>query len=205
MTGLYLITNDDEFSVLHQKLKMVAKIAPISMLQYRRKHIALDPQQGEIEELMKICQRENIQFIINDNLSYAQQFGCGLHLGQGDGSVVKARAILGQQAIIGRTCHNSLELAATAQQDGASYLAFGAVYPSLTKPNVSRVTLDTLRQAKQQCNLPICAIGGLTVDNSQPLVDMEIDLLAIVGNILNLSPNDIPMRMAVWRKLLGIS
>ena len=110
---------------------------------------------------------------------------------------------MGAQAIIGRTCHNSLELAATAQQDGASYLAFGAVYPSLTKPHVSRVGLDTLNQAKQLFDLPICAIGGLTVENSQPLVDMEIDLLAVVGDILNLSLNDIPARMTAWQQVLG--
>ena len=203
MTGLYLITNDDAFSVLYQKLMIAAHTAPIAMLQYRRKQIALHQQQCEIQQLMGFCQRNSIQFIINDNLSDAHQFGCGVHLGQGDGSVLEARALLGAQAIIGRTCHNSLELAATAQQDGASYLAFGAVYPSLTKPHVSRVGLDTLNQAKQLFDLPICAIGGLTVENSQPLVDMEIDLLAVVGDILNLSLNDIPARMTAWQQVLG--
>lgn len=203
MTGLYLITNDDAFSVLYQKLMIAAHTAPIAMLQYRRKQIALHQQQREIQQLMGFCQRNSIQFIINDNLSDAHQFGCGVHLGQGDGSVLEARALLGAQAIIGRTCHNSLELAATAQQDGASYLAFGAVYPSLTKPHVSRVGLDTLNQAKQLFDLPICAIGGLTVENSQPLVDMEIDLLAVVGDILNLSLNDIPARMTAWQQVLG--
>ena len=203
MTGLYLITNDDAFSVLYQKLMIAAHTAPIAMLQYRRKQIALHQQQREIQQLMGFCQRNSIQFIINDNLSDAHQFGCGVHLGQGDGSVLEARALLGAQAIIGRTCHNSLELAATAQQDGASYLAFGAVYPSLTKPHVSRVGLDTLNQAKHLFDLPICAIGGLTVENSQPLVDMEIDLLAVVGDILNLSLNDIPARMTAWQQVLG--
>ncbi len=203
MTGLYLITNDDAFSVLYQKLMIAAHTAPIAMLQYRRKQIALHQQQREIQQLMGFCQRNSIQFIINDNLSDAHQFGCGVHLGQGDGSVLEARALLGAQAIIGRTCHNSLELAATAQQDGASYLAFGAVYPSLTKPHVSRVGLDTLNQAKQLFDLPICAIGGLTVENSQPLVDMEIDLLAVVGDILNFSLNDIPARMTAWQQVLG--
>lgn len=203
MTGLYLITNDDAFSVLYQKLMIAAHTAPIAMLQYRRKQIALHQQQREIQQLMGFCQRNSIQFIINDNISDAHQFGCGVHLGQGDGSVLEARALLGAQAIIGRTCHNSLELAATAQQDGASYLAFGAVYPSLTKPHVSRVGLDTLNQAKQLFDLPICAIGGLTVENSQPLVDMEIDLLAVVGDILNFSLNDIPARMTAWQQVLG--
>ena len=204
MTGLYLITNDNEFALLQQKLEIAAHTAPIAMLQYRRKHIASNQQQREIEQLMKFCQRESIHFIINDNLSFAQQFGCGLHLGQGDGSLMHARAALGEKAIIGRTCHNSLELATIAQQDGASYLAFGAVYPSLTKPHVSRVSISTLAQSKQNFDLPICAIGGLTVENSQPLVDLEIDLLAVVGDILNLSLNDIPARMAEWHKVLDV-
>ena len=202
MTGLYLITNDDEFSVLKQKLSIAAQIAPIAMLQYRRKHIELDAQLSEIEQLLSLCHAHDIQFIINDNLTYSHQFGCGLHLGQRDGSLLKAREKLGEQAIIGRTCHNSLDLASIAQQEGASYLAFGAVYPSLTKPHVSRVTINTLAQAKQQFDLPICAIGGLTVENSQPLVDLQIDWLAIVGDILKLNERDIPARMAAWQRVL---
>lgn len=202
MTGLYLITNDDSFDVLQQKLSIAAQTAPIQMLQYRRKHIATAEQLFEIEQLLKLCQQHNIEFIINDHLAYAKQFGCGLHLGQTDGSLLEARAQLGTQAIIGRTCHDSLDLAAIARQEGASYLAFGAVYPSITKPNVTSVSMDTLAQAKQQFDLPICAIGGLRVENSQALISLNIDLLAIVGDILNLPCNDIALRMQAWQNLL---
>ena len=203
MSSLYVISNDDEFSELHKKLTIAAQTAPIAMLQYRRKKVALADQQFEIQQLLKLCQQYGIEFIINDNLAYAHQFGCGLHLGQSDGSLVEARQMLGTQAIIGRTCHNSLLLAETAHQEGANYLAFGAVYPSSTKPNVSIVDLTTLAQAKQQFNLPICAIGGLSVENSQPLVQLDIDLLAVVGDILNLPFNDIEARMAAWQKLIS--
>ncbi len=202
MTGLYLITNDDRFELLQQKLQIAAQTAPIQMLQYRRKQIAIDEQPFEIEKLLKLCQQYKIDFIINDHLDYAQQFGCGLHLGQTDGSLPEARAQLGGQAIIGRTCHNSLDLAAVARQEGASYLAFGAVYSSMTKPNVTSVSTVTLAQAKQQFDLPICAIGGLTVENSQPLISLKLDLLAVVGDILNLSCNDIASRMQAWQNIL---
>lgn len=204
MRGLYLITNDDPFDVLYQKLRVAMQHTAIALIQYRRKNIAPAVQLQEVDALLQLCQRYQVPLVINDNLALAQQFGCGLHLGQGDGSLIEARARLGAQAIIGRTCHDSLSLATQAANDGASYLAFGAVFPSTTKPNAKRVSLNVLQQAKLQLELPICVIGGLSVENSQPLVDMGIELYAVVGDILNLAVTQVAQRVNAWQALLKI-
>lgn len=202
MRGLYLITNDDAFDVLYQKLHIALQSGPIAFIQYRRKQIMLAQQVREIEILLKLCQQYQVPLIINDNLVLARQFACGLHLGQGDGSLTDARAQLGTQAIIGRTCHDSLELAKQAVAEGASYLAFGAVFPSSTKPNAQRLSMATLQQAKAQFELPICVIGGLTVENSQPLINLNIDLYALVGDVLNLDMDQVAQRVKAWQALL---
>lgn len=203
MRGLYLITNDDPFDMLHQKLHIAMQHTAIALVQYRRKNVVPAVQLQEVDALLELCQRYQVPLVINDNLALAQQFGCGLHLGQGDGSLLEARARLGAQAIIGRTCHDSLALATQAANDGASYLAFGAVFPSATKPNAQRVSLDVLQQAKLQFALPICVIGGLSVENSQPLVDMGIELYAVVGDILNLPVTQVAQRVKAWQALLN--
>lgn len=202
MRGLYLITNDDAFDVLYQKLHIALQSGPIALIQYRRKQVMLAQQVREIEILLKLCQQYQVPLIINDNLVLARQFACGLHLGQGDGSLIDARAQLGTQAIIGRTCHDSLELAKQAVAEGASYLAFGAVFPSSTKPNAQRLSMVTLQQAKAQFELPICVIGGLTVENSQPLINLNIDLYALVGDVLNLDMDQVAQRVKAWQALL---
>lgn len=202
MRGLYLITNDDAFDVLYQKLHIALQSGPIAFIQYRRKQVMPAQQVREIETLLKLCQQYQVPLIINDNLALARQFACGLHLGQGDGSLIDARAQLGTQAIIGRTCHDSLEVAKQAVAEGASYLAFGAVFPSSTKPNAQRLSMVTLQQAKAQFELPICVIGGLTVENSQPLINLNIDLYAVVGDVLNLDMDQVAQRVKAWQALL---
>ncbi|RYY79143.1 MAG: thiamine phosphate synthase [Moraxellaceae bacterium] len=203
MRGLYLITNDDAFDLLYQKLHIAMQNASIGLIQYRRKNIVPAMQLQEVDALLQLCQRYQVPLVINDNLALAQQFDCGLHLGQGDGSLVKARAQLGAQAIIGRTCHDSLALATQAANDGASYLAFGAVFPSTTKPHAQRVSLATLQQAKAQFALPICVIGGLTIENIQPLIALNIDLYAVVGDVLNLSLTQVAQRSKAWQVVLS--
>ncbi len=203
MQGLYLISNDDAFALLKQKVQIALDTAPIALLQYRRKKVAQADHAGEVEQLLEICQQYKTPLIINDDLALAVQFGCGLHLGQGDGSLIEARRSLSNQAVIGRTCHASLELAEWAEQEGASYLAFGAVYPSGTKPNAGRVSLEVIKKAARQFSVPICAIGGLTVENSQVLKDAGLDLFAVVGDVFGLPVDQVAARVQQWHKLLS--
>jgi thiamine-phosphate pyrophosphorylase len=105
-----------------------------------------------------------------------------VHLGQTDGPLTPARALLGRQAIIGSTCHASLELAA-GRQEGASYVAFGRFFNSNTKPGAAAPSVDLLAQARAQVQLPICVIGGITLDNAAPLVAHGADLLAVIHGL----------------------
>ena len=203
MRGLYLITNDDPFELLIEKISTALATDRVALLQYRRKKVEKTNQNTEIEKILKICNQHNVPLIINDDLAQAQRFGAHLHLGQDDGSIVEARQVLGESAIIGRTCLNDLSLAEQAIHDGASYVAFGAIYGSTTKPEAGNIGLDVLKQAKQQFDIPICAIGGLTAENSQAVITAGADLCAVVSDILGLESEQIPQRIEAWSALFN--
>lgn len=200
--GVYLISNDDPLPVLLGKLDAALATGAIALLQYRRKQTEATEREAEARQLFALCQRHAVPLIINDDMALAEKLGCGVHLGQSDGSLIDARQRLGQAAMIGRTCHDSLEFARQAVADGASYVAFGAVYPSVTKPNAHVVSLTTLRHAKQQLSLPICVIGGLTAENIQPCVDLGVDLYAVVSDVLSLPVDQVTVRLQAWQRAL---
>ena len=203
MHGLYLITNDDPFVILMAKLKAALATGYIAILQYRRKKVAKVDQSSEIEQMLALCNQYNVPFLINDDLNQAKHFGVHVHLGQDDGEISDARELLGENAIIGRTCLNSLELAEKAIADGASYIAFGAIYDSTTKPEAGNIGLEVIRQARAKFDVPICAIGGLTVENSQAVIDAGADSCAVVSDILGLDVAQIPERVEAWAKLFN--
>ena len=127
----------------------------------------------------------------------------GVHLGQSDGEIIDAAACLPQGAIIGRTCLNSLELAEKAIAEGATYVAFGAVYATSTKPEAGNVGVEVIQQAKQKFKVPICAIGGLTVENSQVVIEAGASLCAVISDILGRTTAEIPARVDAWAKLFA--
>jgi thiamine-phosphate pyrophosphorylase len=202
LQGLYLITNEDDFVVLRPKLEAALQ-AGIALLQYRRKKTPKFNQEQEAREILALCNQYHVPLIINDDLALAEKLSCGLHLGQGDGSLIEARARLGTDAIIGRTCHDSLELAKQAAVDGASYLAFGAVFPSTTKPNAQQVSFETLAAASEQFALPICAIGGLTPENVKSVKQTGVSLYAIVSDILDLSASSTQACIKLWQNSIS--
>jgi thiamine-phosphate pyrophosphorylase len=202
LAGLYLITNEDDFVVLRPKLE-VALQAGIALLQYRRKKTPLVDQAHEAQEILELCNQYQVPLIINDDLALAVKLNCGLHLGQRDGSLVDARTQLGADAIIGRTCHDSLEFAQRAADEGASYLAFGTVYPSTTKPDAPRVSFTVLTAATARFQLPICVIGGLTPENAQQVKATGVHLYAVVSDILDLPVADIKDRVESWHASLA--
>ena len=203
MRGLYLITNDDPIDLLLQKLEAALATYHIAILQYRRKNIIKAEQFGEVESIKQLCEKYQTPFVINDDLELAEQFSLGVHLGQSDGEISDAATRLPQGVIIGRTCLNSIELAENAIADGATYIAFGAVYATSTKPEAGNIGLDVLKQASEKFDLPICAIGGLTVENSKVVIDSGADLCAVISDILALSVENIPARVAAWAQLFA--
>ncbi|EXC45448.1 thiamine phosphate synthase [Acinetobacter baumannii] len=203
MRGLYLITNDDPIQLLLEKLDAALATRQIAILQYRRKKVDKADQPAEVEQIKQLCEKYQVPFVINDDLKLAAQFGLGVHLGQSDGEITDAKSQLPEGIIIGRTCLNSLELAQKAIADGATYVAFGAVYATATKPEAGNVGIEVIKQAAAQYDLPICAIGGLTVENSKPVIEAGADLCAVISDILGRSTAEIPARVQAWAKLFS--
>lgn len=201
MRGLYLITNDDLTEVLLAKLEGAMANGGIAVLQYRRKQVAKADQLYEIEYMKAMCAEYGVPFVINDDLEMAVKYGVGVHLGQDDGSIVEAVARLPQGVLIGRSCNNSLELAAQAVRDGANYVAFGAIYATDSKPEAGNIGLETLKLAQEKLNVPLCAIGGLTVENSKVVIESGADYCAVISDILGLPMYAIPERLDEWSAL----
>ncbi|MDC5002440.1 thiamine phosphate synthase [Acinetobacter baumannii] len=203
MRGLYLITNDDPIQLLLEKLDAALATRQIAILQYRRKKVDKADQPAEVEQIKQLSEKYQVPFVINDDLKLAAQFGLGVHLGQSDGEITDAKSQLPEGVIIGRTCLNSLELAQKAIADGATYVAFGAVYATATKPEAGNVGIEVIKQAAAQYDLPICAIGGLTVENSKPVIEAGADLCAVISDILGRSTAEIPARVQAWAQLFS--
>jgi len=107
----------------------------------------------------------------------------GVHLGEKDDNIAEVRHILGEDAIIGSSCYDQLDRAKSAQKEGASYVAFGAMFPTSTKPNAPRATLALLKEAKREIQIPIVAIGGITVNNAHDVIKTGIDAIAVITSL----------------------
>jgi thiamine-phosphate pyrophosphorylase len=132
------------------------------------------------EPLQRICADADVAFIVNDSVALAKRLGAdGVHLGQSDGDIREARALLGPSAQIGKTCHDSRHLAMEAGEAGADYVAFGAFYPTTTKPSEYRPDPSILTWWSTLFEIPCVAIGGITADNAKPLVGAGADFIAV--------------------------
>ena len=203
MRGLYLITNDDPIELLLAKLEGAMATYEVAVLQYRRKQVAKENQDYEIGYMKHLCAQYKVPFVINDDLDTAVKYGVGVHLGQDDGSIVDAVARLPKDVLIGRSCNNSLELAEQAIADGANYVAFGAIFATETKPEAGNIGLEALKLAKAKFNVPICAIGGLTVENSAPVIEAGADLCAVISDVLGRSMSTVGQRVYDWSELFS--
>ncbi len=154
-----------------------------SMLQYRDKSSDRTRRHAEAKALAALCARFGAPLIINDDVDLAVAVdAAGVHLGQDDRDVADARLRLGGAAIIGASCYDRLDRAHRMAAAGVDYLAFGAFHPSPTKPAARRADPDLLRAAKT-LGLPLVAIGGITADNAQPLLDAGADFLAVISGV----------------------
>lgn len=150
-------------------------------VQYRDKSADPERRLAEASRLLKICRDYNAELIINDDIQLARMIKAdGVHLGQEDASPLLARELLGKNAIIGVTCHASLSLAKKAQKDGATYVAFGRFFLSLTKPEAPPAPLSLLSDARKSLgDIPIVAIGGITLENAASVIAAGADMLAV--------------------------
>lgn len=183
LRGLYAVTDSQLLAGKFLSYVEAALDGGVTLLQYRDKSGDETRRLREASALLKLCERYKTRLIINDDAEVAARLGVGVHLGQTDGSLPDARALLGHKAIVGATCHAQLELADKAKTDGASYVAFGRFFNSQTKPGASTCSLDLLSQARKRIKLPIAVIGGITLENAAPLVAHGADLLAVVHGL----------------------
>ncbi|MGH8376611.1 MAG: thiamine phosphate synthase [Pseudomonas sp.] len=205
LRGLYAITDSHLLDGKLLKYVEAALEGGVTLLQYRDKSSDEARRLREAEALRGLCERYKTQLIINDDAELAARLNVGVHLGQTDGPLTPARALLGRQAIIGSTCHAQLELAEQAAKEGASYVAFGRFFNSNTKPGAPTCSLDLLDQARKQLHLPICAIGGITLDNAAPLVAHGVDLLAVVHGLFGAeTTTEVTRRARAFNELLKI-
>ncbi|EST15457.1 thiamine-phosphate pyrophosphorylase [Pseudomonas putida S610] len=183
LRGLYAITDSQLLAGRFLSHVEAALEGGVCLLQYRDKSDDAPRRLREAQALQQLCERYGTQLVINDDAELARHLGVGVHLGQTDGPLTPARALLGSAAIIGSTCHASLDLAAQAAREGASYVAFGRFFTSSTKPGAPAADVRLLAQARAQVSLPIAAIGGVTLDNAAALVHHGADLLAVIHGL----------------------
>ena len=184
LRGLYAIT-DPVLTGAALLPKVEQAIAGgIRLLQYRNKTAPPAQQREEAAALARLCREHGVLFLVNDDPLLAREAGAdGVHLGQSDSGIAPARQQLGVRAIIGRTCHASLDAAREAEAAGADYVAFGRFFPSRTKPDAPPADIGILREARQRLSLPIVAIGGITPGNGQALIEAGADMLAVIHGI----------------------
>ena len=135
-------------------------------------------------EILNLCEKFGAKFIVNDDVKFAKKIGAkAVHLGKDDENIKEAFEILGKDAYVGVSCYNDINLAINAAKNGASYVAFGSVFTSLTKPNAPKCGLEVVKEAKQILNLPICVIGGINETNISSLSLSKPDLIAVISAI----------------------
>jgi thiamine-phosphate pyrophosphorylase len=177
---LYLISPQEVGGVFPDRLKAALEPGLAAAFQLRVKDVGEHELALLAEPLQRICADADVAFIVNDSIALAKRLGAdGVHLGQSDGDIREARVLLGASAQIGKTCHDSRHLAMDAGEAGADYVAFGAFYPTTTKPSDYRPDPLILTWWSAVFEIPCVAIGGITPANARPLVEAGADFVAV--------------------------
>jgi thiamine-phosphate pyrophosphorylase len=178
--SLYLISPQEVGGTFPDRLKAALEPGVAAAFQLRVKDMEEHELARLAEPLQRICGDASVAFIVNDSIALAKRLGAdGVHLGQSDGEIGDARAILGPDAQIGRTCHDSRHFAMEAGEQGADYVAFGAFYETTTKPSHYRPDPSILTWWSTLFEIPCVAIGGITPANAPPLVEAGADFVAV--------------------------
>ena len=183
ISGLYAITpaTSDTSKLLADVL--AALQGGVRLVQYRHKEALAALREQQAALLLKLCRAWQVPLIINDDIALCAKLGAdGVHLGATDASLLEARRILGAQAIIGASCYNNLQRAVQAQQQQASYVAFGACFASRTKPQAATATLELFSKTAQ-LGIPRVAIGGITLHNAEQVIAAGADALAVIEGL----------------------
>lgn len=205
LRGLYAITQDDPLLPRLSALVTAALEGGVKWVQYRNKTAPQALRRAQAAELLRICRAAGARLIVNDDVWLAIEIGAdGAHISQKDapgGSIKTAREALGSHRILGVSCHGDLAVAEAAAAADATYLAFGSIFASSTKPDAPRCGLDILREAKTRFNLPVVAIGGITLRNAHEALAAGADMLAVCSDLFNAM--DIKRRAKDYGKLFA--
>ena len=181
---LYLISPQDVGGTFPDRLKAALSGGPVAAFQLRVKDVDQHELARLAEPLQRICADADVAFIVNDSVALAKRLDAdGVHLCQKDGDAREARSILGPSKQIGITCHASRHLAMEAGEAGADYVAFGAFYPTLTKPSEHRPDPAILSWWSALFEIPCVAIGGITPQNAAPLIAAGADFIAVCNAV----------------------
>ena len=186
LRGLYAITPDTDDT--QRLLTQVA--AAISgggnFIQYRNKTAGAALRLEQARALKSLCAERGATLIINDHVDIALAVDAeGVHLGAEDGSLPRARQVLGPGKLIGVSCYNQMELARAAATSDADYVAFGSFFPSRVKPGAVHAPLSLLDTAKRELEVPVAAIGGITLEHAPQLISRGADLLAVITAVFD--------------------
>ncbi len=183
--GLYAITPDLENT--DQLCKMVEEsiLGGARVIQYRNKVAQELLMIAQARALLAICRKHQIPLIINDHIKLCLTLDAdGVHIGGDDGDIAATKAIIGADKILGVSCYGDFSRAQTATQLGVDYVAFGACFPSSTKPNAPRAELNLFTQAKT-LSVPCVAIGGITLENVDSVVNAGANAVAVIGELFH--------------------
>lgn len=184
---LYLVTPPKlEPRKFADRLKAALDGGDVACVQLRLKDAEDEDVLRAIEVLRPVAQKRDVAFILNDRPDLAAVTGCdGVHIGQQDTPYIEARAMMGPDAIVGVTCHDSMHLAMEAAENGADYVAFGAFFPTSTKEAKFHAPVELLEDWCAAMVVPAVAIGGITPENCAPLVRAGAEFLAVVSSVWN--------------------
>lgn len=182
---LYLITPDiPDLADFARLLDETLDAGDVACVQLRLKGADDETIEAHVKKLMPVCHRHDVAFILNDRPDLAKAFKCdGVHIGADDIPYDEARRIMGPDATVGVTCKDSRHLAMELAEAGADYVAFGAFFPTTTKQDTVPADPEVIEIWSETTTVPCVAIGGITVENCEPLVKAGADFIAVCSGV----------------------
>ncbi len=191
IAGLYAITPDLVDTELLCQMVEASILGGASIVQYRNKVADHKLRIKQSIALLEVCEKHQIPLIINDHVKLCLAIDAdGVHIGGDDGNIAAIKSRIGEDKILGVSCYGEFARAEAAEKAGADYVAFGACFPSSTKPNAPRADLDLFTQAKK-LNLPSVAIGGITLENAASVAQAGANAIAVIGELFKQEPDKI--------------
>jgi len=189
LRGLYAVTPDDRLLPRLSALVEAALEGGTRLVQYRNKQAPAPLRRAQAAELLRVCRAYGARLIVNDDIWLAVEIGAdGAHVGQDDlpgGDLAAARSALGPKRLLGVSCYADLARVEAAARAGADYVGIGSVFPSATKPDAVRAPLSLIEEARRRFDLPVAAIGGISLANAREVVAAGADMIAVVSDLFN--------------------